>query len=65
MQVMMKLVDPASGRVLARSRAWALPEIGRPEDLFKADGQAFKQLFAKTAGGLVAKNLRQMRLVSG
>ncbi len=56
-QVVLKLVDPRSGKVLGRAREAAYPEVKSPEKIFAGDAQRFKELFAQTAAPLVASSL--------
>jgi len=42
--VMVKLVDPAEGKVLGRARKFAMPSTGRMENLFAKDGSATMSL---------------------
>lgn len=58
LQVMLKLVDPATGRVLGRSRQTETARIERPASLFEENGRPFKELFGQVGGNLVEANLK-------
>lgn len=62
-QVMLKLVDPRTGRVLGRAREAAYPTVDSPEKIFAGDAQRFKELFAQTTAPLVASSLKDIGLV--
>ena len=64
-QVMLKLVDPASGKVLGRARSYDLAKLSRTDNLFEDDGKRFKELFAETARKPMNENLRYLGLLAG
>lgn len=63
-QVMLKLVDSQSGKVLGRAREWANSKVDSPERVFAGDAQRFKELFARITAPLVASNLKAIGLVA-
>jgi len=64
-QVMMRLVDVRTGRVIGRTRDWAYPEVGRAAELLANDSAALKTVFVKTARPLVATGLKELGLATG
>jgi len=64
MQVMEKIVDPAGGRVLGRTRNYDLTTIADMDKLFDNDGKNFKELFAATANKLMIEDLRYLGLLA-
>lgn len=65
LQVMLRLVDPGTGRVLGRARQTDLARIERPDSLFEENGRLFKDLFAEMGGKLVAAALITIGLQPG
>jgi hypothetical protein len=63
-QVMVKMVDPASGRVLGRARNYELATIAEMDKLFINDGKNFKELFAATANKPMIEDLRYLGLLA-
>jgi hypothetical protein len=63
LQVLLKLVDPGTGRVLGRARQTDLARINRPESLFEGNGRPFKDLFTEMGGKLVAADLADIGLL--
>lgn len=63
MQVMIKLIDPATKQVVGRARNAAFPDTGSLEELLKNDGRRFQQLFTETATKLVNKSLNDLGLL--
>lgn len=57
LQVLIKLVDPASGRVIARGRADSFTVGDAAPNSLHRDGAAFKQLIAGMAGELLEQSL--------
>lgn len=62
--VMMKLVDPASGKVLGRARNYDLINLRKTDNLFEDDGRRFKDLFSETARKPMIENLRYLGLLA-
>jgi hypothetical protein len=62
-QVMMRLVDVRSGRVIGRTRDWAYPEVGRAVELLANDSAGLKTVFVNTARPLVAAGLKDLGLI--
>ncbi len=62
-QVMSKLIDPATGRVLGRSRNGSYVDAPPMDELFGNEGQIYKELFAQTTRGLIAANLKELGLL--
>jgi hypothetical protein len=63
-QVMVKLVDPSSGKVLGRARDFDLAKLSKTDNLFEDDAQCFKELFAETARKPMIENLRYLGLLA-
>ena len=63
LQVMMKLVDPRTRTVVARSREWKSFEIGDPDVAFANEGRTFKEKFAYWGEQLVGQALVTMNLI--
>ena len=57
LQVLLKLVDPGTGRVLGRAHQADLVRIKRPDSLFDGNGRPFKDLFANLGRTLVDADL--------
>jgi len=49
LQVLMKLVDPYTKRVLGRTRSETYPALGHAQALLSGDGEKFKQLVTQTS----------------
>jgi hypothetical protein len=47
-QVMVKLVDPLTGKTIGRERDWDNPKIGNLDEALSDNGKRFKQVFAQT-----------------
>lgn len=62
-QVMMKVVDPRTGRVIGRTRQYAYPKVGSINDLLAMDSAQLKEVFFETARPLVATALRELGLI--
>lgn len=65
-QVVTKVIHPASGRVIGRSRAYDasnMPKLGSMEQAFAQDGAVFKQAFHQTGRDLTRRCLDELRLV--
>lgn len=62
-QVMLKLIDPATGKVLGRARNVELVEIKKRDMLFINNGLPFKELFAATGKKPVIENLKYLGLL--
>lgn len=63
-QVMVKLVDPSSGKVLGRARDFDLAKFSKTDNLFEDDGRRFKELFTGTARKPMIENLRYLGLLA-
>ena len=62
-QVMSKLIDPATGRVLGRSRNGSYVDAPPMENLFDDEGQIYKEFFARVTRDLIAANLKELGLL--
>ena len=62
-QIMMKLVNPASRLVVANARCYSYPEVGDVEKLFEGDAAGYKQVFRKTTAALVAECIEELGLL--
>ena len=62
-QVMSKLIDPATGRILGRSRNGWLVDAPPMENLFDDEGQIYKEFFAQATRDLIAENLKELGLL--
>ncbi len=60
--VVLRAVDPVTGEVLGRARAWDTPRAPRMESLFANEAQRFKALFTDTTERLTEQALRQLGL---
>jgi len=63
-QVMMRLVDVKTGRVIGRTRHWAYPSVGRAIELLANDNARLKTVFGETARPLVAAGLKDLGLTN-
>lgn len=61
-QVVMKLVDPESGSVIANVRCYSYPEVGVVEKLFEGDAAGYKQVFRETTVALVTECTEELGL---
>ena len=61
-QVTMKLVDPATGAVMANTRKFSNSKIGDPDRLFDDNAAAYKQLFRDTTKALVTECIDNLGL---
>ena len=59
-QTHLKLIDPASGRVLGRSRGYDYYDRIRAENLWANDGARFKALFSQITNKAVTEALRDL-----
>ena len=62
-QVMMRLVDVRTGRVIGRTRDWAYPEVGRAAELLANDSAVLTTVFVNTTRPLVAEGLKELGLI--
>ncbi len=60
--VVLRAVDPVTGEVLGRARAWDTPRAPHMESLFANEAQRFKALFTDTTERLTEQALRQLGL---
>jgi hypothetical protein len=58
--VVLKAVDPATGTVLGRARAWDTPPVDAAEIMFANDAGRFKAVFTETVDRLTAQDLSQL-----
>jgi hypothetical protein len=63
LQVMLKLIDPATGNVLGRARNVEFVEVKKMDKLFIDNGLPFKELFAATGKKPVIENLKYLGLL--
>lgn len=63
LQVLVKMVDPSTGKVTARAENRASVSIGSPEELFTHGGKKFKSVFAVEGKRLLEKNLRDIGIL--
>jgi hypothetical protein len=61
--VMLKLIDPSTGKVLGRARNAEIVEIKKMDKLFIDSGLPFKELFAATGKKPVIENLKYLGLL--
>jgi hypothetical protein len=64
MQVMLKLIDPSTKRVLGRARNFTNRRISSAKELFSSEGEPFKRLFSDTGKQLIAEGLKDLGLLS-
>src|SRR6185369_4980219 len=62
-QVCLKLVDPATGRVLGRGRATDYLKTMELATIFADNGRQFKEMFSTLGNRLLTKNLRDIGLL--
>ena len=60
--VVLRAVDPVTGEVLARARAYATPHALPMVELFEDEAQAFKAMFTSTTKQLAEQALNQLGL---
>ncbi len=63
LQVMVKVVDPASRVVRGRARASAHPALGALDQAFADGGRRFKEIFQRTGKELLAQCFKEMGLI--
>ena len=61
LSVMLKLIDPLTGQVLGRARAWEWPRTGT-DGIFENDGQRFKDMISALGSKLITKCLADVGL---
>jgi hypothetical protein len=64
LQVMVKLVDPLTGKTIGKARASANPHLAA-KTAFRDNGKIFKQVFRETGSDLVHQCLKKLGLASG
>ena len=64
LQVMVKLIEPSSGKLIGRARAASRVPLPDYERLFANDGAEYKAIFATTGKELVRQCLFELGLVS-
>lgn len=62
LQVHVKLLDPATGRLLGRARAYSFTELPAMDAAFAGEARVFKQAVARQGGLLAARCLRKLGL---
>jgi hypothetical protein len=62
-QVMVKLVDPLTGKTIGRARDWDNPEIENLDKVLSDNGKKLKQVFAHTGSGLINKCLYDLGII--
>lgn len=62
LQVHLKLIDPASGRLWGRARAHSLIPVSPIEQLFAANASAFKEAVLRSGKQLVVSGLKELGL---
>lgn len=60
--VVVRAVDPVTGEILGRARAWDTPRAPRMDSLFADEAKQFKELFTHTTKLLTEQALRQLGL---
>ena len=63
LQVLLKVVDPASGQVMGRGRAGERFSVSAPDQPFTRNLQQFKEIFAQKGKELVARCLTEVGLI--
>ena len=63
LQVLIKLIDPHSGRVLAKSASTAYNTTSLGQGLLEPDGSAYKVLLNQLGTKLIGKNFREVGLL--
>ena len=61
-QVVMKVVDPATGNVIANVRKFSNTRFDDPDNLFEDDAAAYKNLFRDITAELVQGCIDKLRL---
>jgi hypothetical protein len=61
-QVMVKVVDPATGMVIANARKFSSTKIDELDSLFEDEAAAFKQLFREITAELVQESIDKLGL---
>lgn len=63
MQVVLKLIDPTTHRVLGRARNWAIPEGKSVAEMLQDQGQPLRHLVDTTGEDLLTKCLQDLGLI--
>lgn len=63
LRVLVKIVDPSTGVVVARAGNQASVNVGSPEQLFTHGGRKFKTVFAAEGRRLLQKNLQDIGIL--
>ena len=58
-----KLVDPATGKTIARERKYKYPTVGKTEPLFRGDASGFKTTFTDITRPALRECLQKMKLL--
>src|SRR5205823_6277673 len=61
-EVSLKLVEPRSGRVIGRARAYSMPSVERLDRLFADEARLYKDRFTHQAADNVGVALGTLRL---
>jgi hypothetical protein len=63
LQIMVKVVEPATGQVIGRARASDDFAIGQPDQALAKGGRQFKEIFAQKGNELIAKCLKEIGMI--
>jgi hypothetical protein len=62
LQVHLKLIEPASGKILGRARAYSLTPVAPTEELFASNASTFKEVVTASGKQLIVSNLKELGL---
>ena len=63
LQVHVKLIDPASGQILGRARAWSSTELPSMDEVFAADAKRLKESVSRAGNKLILSCLQELGVV--
>jgi len=63
LEVRMKLIDPASGKVIGRNREWETVDLPDTEETFKENGRVYKATYLLTGQKLIQESLVYLGLI--
>lgn len=65
LEVRMKLIDPATGKVIGRNREWETVDLPGFEETFKDNGRVYKAAYLETGQKLIRESLAYFGLING
>ncbi|MBK8815457.1 MAG: hypothetical protein IPN42_08105 [Methylococcaceae bacterium] len=63
LEIRMKLIDPATGKVIGRNREWETVDLPEVEETFKDNGRVYKATYLSTGQKLIRESLAYYGLI--